>query len=192
MPDRRVGSTLIGLAIAAVLIVAAANPVRADTIVTFPVESGTILTFTVLSGPLSVTAPASTALGAAAPAASITAVLGTVTVTDARAVLAPTWAAAVSATDFTTGGATAAETIANADVNYWSGPAVVTSGAATTFVPGQPTSADQVPLSTSPTAFSLTAGIGANDASWNPTLVVLVPASALAGVYIGTITHSVA
>jgi hypothetical protein len=100
---------------------------------------------------------------------------GSLTVTDARALLAPTWAAIVSATDFTTGGATAAETIANTDVNYWSGLATATSGAATTFVPGQPASTDQVALSTSPTAFALTAGIGDDEVSWNPTVVVLVP-----------------
>ena len=42
------------------------------------------------------------------------------------------------------------------------------------------------------TAMSLTGGAGSNSASWNPTLVVNVPAAAVAGTYSGTVTHSVA
>jgi len=182
---------VICIAAVAVAVAAAATAAHADTIVTFPVTSGTDTTFIVPSGPLLITAPVSAALGAAAPSGSVAATLGTVTVTDARALLASSWDATVSSTDFMTGDATAAETIANTDVNYWSGSSTATSGSAT-FVPGQPTSVNQVSLSTSPTAFSLTDGVGDNSVSWDPTIIVLVPASGVAGDYTGTVTHSVA
>ncbi len=112
-------------------------------------------------------------------------------VTDARAELAPTWAATVTSTDFTTGGGTASETIAKALVDYWSGPAVETTGSGTTFVPGQVTAGNKVALSASRPAFSLTAGVGNNSATWNPTLIVNVPEAAVTGEYTGTVTHSV-
>ncbi len=47
-------------------------------------------------------------------------------------------------------------------------------------------------LATTRTAFTLAAGSPLNTASWNPTLSVQVPASAVAGTYTATITHSVA
>jgi hypothetical protein len=154
-------------------------------------SADTTTTFTVSAGALAITAPASKSLGTGAPSSSIAAQLGAVTVTDARAELAPTWAATVSSTSFTTGGATTAETIPASDVNYWSG-AATSSTPGDTFVPGQPTSGDQVGLDTAPTAFSLTAGVGDNTATWNPTIVANVPDAAVGGLYTGTVTHSVA
>jgi hypothetical protein len=47
-------------------------------------------------------------------------------------------------------------------------------------------------LNVSRTAFTLTAGTGNNTATWNPTLVVALPAAAVVGTYTGTVTHSVA
>ena len=41
-------------------------------------------------------------------------------------------------------------------------------------------------------AFGGATVLGAVEISWNPTLVVTVPASSVAGVYSGTVTHSVA
>ena len=43
-----------------------------------------------------------------------------------------------------------------------------------------------------PAAFTLTGGSGANTASWNPTVRVRIPATAVAGAYSGTVTQSVA
>src|SRR5438046_603718 len=80
---------------------------------------------------------ADTNLGSAGPGASVTSQLGAVTVTDDRAALNATWTATVSATSFTTGGATATETIANSALSYWSGPATATTGTGTA-TPGQP------------------------------------------------------
>ncbi len=47
-------------------------------------------------------------------------------------------------------------------------------------------------IDTAKTAFSLTVGVGNNDATWSPTLIVNAPATVVAGDYSGTITHSVA
>ena len=151
----------------------------------------TTTTFTVTSGALSITVPVSAALGSGAPGTTISGALGTVTVTDARALLSASWTATVSSTNFTTGGGTAAETIGNGNVSYWSGPATATTGVGT-FTPGQLTALNAQTLGTSRIAFTMTAGVGDNSASWNPNLVVSVPAGAVGGTYTGTVTHSVA
>ncbi|MEU0885867.1 hypothetical protein ABZ345_45450 [Lentzea sp. NPDC005914] len=155
------------------------------------VDDTTTTTFTVTAGALEISAPTTSDLGTGGPGGPITDQLGNVVVTDARAELAPTWAATVASTDFTTGGATASETIAKALVDYWSGPAVSTSGSGTTFVPGQVAAGNKVTLAASRPAFALTAGVGNNSATWNPTLIVNVPAAAVTGEYSGTVTHSV-
>jgi hypothetical protein len=155
------------------------------------VDDTTTATFTVSAGALGINAPAAAALGTGAPGTSITAQLGNVTVTDARAELTPTWTATVASGDFTTGGGTTAETIANDLLNYWSGPAVATTGSGTTFVPGQASAGDALTLAASRTAFELTAGVGNNSATWNPTLIVNAPSAAVTGTYTGTVTHSV-
>ncbi len=180
------------------IVFAAADPVVADedddidTTVTFLVNSGTSTTFAILSGPLSVSAPEPADLGTAGPSSSITSPLGTVTVTDTRALLAPTWTVTVSSADFTTGGGTAGETIPATGVTYWSGLDTASSGSGAVFVPGQRTAADQVAISTSPTAFSLVSGLGNNSVSWNPTLSVTIPEAAVNGEYTATVTHSAA
>ena len=61
-----------------------------------------------------------------------------------------------------------------------------------TATPGQLTAAQAQSLSTARTAFSVLLAVGNNTVAWNPTVVVTVPASAVAGTYTGTITHSVA
>jgi hypothetical protein len=152
----------------------------------------TTVTFTVsAAGGLAITVPASKLLTSVAPGASTSGQLGAVTVTDARALLAPTWAASVSSTAFTTGTATTPETIPNTAVSYWSG-ATTAATSGMTYVPGQPLVTDAVVLSSGQTAMSLTAGSGSNSAAWNPTLIVAAPASAVGGLYTGTVTHSVA
>jgi hypothetical protein len=99
----------------------------------------------------------------------------------------------VTATNFTTGTGTPAQTIPSSDVSYWSGIATATTGLSLgSFTPGQATAANAQSLSTSRTAYSLSgASLVANSATWNPTLVVHLPAGALAGAYTGTLTHSV-
>ena len=158
-----------------------------------PASAGTTTTFTLSAGSLTISEPASTVnLGTVATGApTITALLGTVSVSDGRGTTLGSWTASVSSTDFTTGGATSNETIAKASLDYWSGASTSNSGVGV-FTPGQLLSANKQTLGTSRTAFSATALVGNNTQAWNPTVVVNVPAAAVAGLYTGTITHSVA
>ncbi|MGF7238511.1 MAG: hypothetical protein ACQSGP_26640 [Frankia sp.] len=147
--------------------------------------------FEVGVGALSISVPGEADFGqVASNATTLTAPLGTVTVADQRAALNATWTATVSSTSFTTGGATPSETISNADVAYWSGPATAATGTATR-VPGQLTAAAAVALNATRTAFSATAIIGNNTTEWDPTVVIALPGALVAGTYTGTITHSV-
>lgn len=171
------------LAVAALALALPALPAHADT---------TTTTFTLSAGALSISVPASKDLGTTATgSASLSAQLGAVTVTDARGALGETWTATVSSTDFTTGAATSEETIAKASVSYWSGAATAATGTAVR-VPGQLLAGNAQSLSTSRTAFSASATVGNNTTTWNPTLVVTIPSTAVAGTYSGTVTHSVA
>jgi len=176
----RHGPAVIALVVATTT-VTLAQPALAD---------ATTTTFTVEPGELGETSPATADLGVMDPGASTSAQLGAVTVTDARAALGASWTESVSSTVFTTGGATAAETVPVASISYWSGPATATAGAGT-FTPGQATSAAAQTFVVSRTAFSW-AGDGNNSATFNPTLIVAMPASAVVGEYTGTVTHSVA
>ncbi|MDQ1711885.1 MAG: hypothetical protein QOE45_1335 [Frankiaceae bacterium] len=156
-----------------------------------PADAGQGVTFDVTAGLLTISQPADKALGtAAAGTATLSATLGTVTVTDGRGALAGTWTATVASTNFTTGLASTEETILKDSIDYWSGLATSTSGTAV-FVPGQPLVVNKQALSVSRTAYSATGVVGVNQASWVPTVVVNIPAQAVAGTYSGTITHSV-
>jgi hypothetical protein len=193
MPKSRLGIPLTGAA-ALIVAMAVALPARAatcpasttcSTTVTFTVTAPDGLTITVPDGPVNI--------GSGTPGNQISGQLGSITVSDQRAALTATWVASVVAATggFTTGGGTAAETIPNTAVLYWSGPATATTGTGT-FVPGQANAAAAQSLDTSRTAFSKTTGSGNNSATWNPTIVINVPAQAVAGTYTGTVNHSVA
>ncbi|MBF9134336.1 hypothetical protein I0C86_36215 [Plantactinospora sp. S1510] len=153
----------------------------------------TDVTFEILAGTLDITVPATADLGTGSPGAPLDGPLGAVTVTDGRASDDASWEATVTATVFQTGGGTPPETILPSEIEYWSGPATATTGTGT-FTPGQLTSAEAEPLDsvTPVVAFTHTGGTGNNTATWNPTLVVNVPLDSQAGVYTGTVTHSVA
>lgn len=96
----------------------------------FPARAAdTTTTFSLAAGSLAISAPASRDLGSGPTGGgTVSAQLGTVTVTDDRGALAGAWTASVSSTDFTTGGATANETIGKAQITYWSGAATSSSG----------------------------------------------------------------
>lgn len=153
----------------------------------------TVTTFEVTAATLDITTPATADLGSGAPGTTITGQLGSVLVEDTRASADASWEATVVSTDFTTGTATASETVPATAVDYWSGPATATTGDGT-FTPGQINSAAAETLdNTTPVVvFTHTGGTGNNSASWNPTLEVNVPLANQAGVYTGTVTHSVA
>jgi hypothetical protein len=148
-------------------------------------------TFTLGAGALGISVPSSSSLGSGIPGTTITGSLGNVTVTDLRGSLTGSWTASVSSTDFTTGGATTAETVDKGNVSYASGLASATSGVAV-MTPGQLTTLLAQSLSASRTAYAATVTVGNTSAVWNPTINVAVPAAAVAGTYSGTITHSVA
>ena len=147
-------------------------------------------TFGVNAGPLSINTPDTADLGAmtVGTGTNVSASLGTVTVTDDRAPLAGSWTASVTSSDFTTGAGSPAETISAADVTYTPGSATGTTGIVTPAAgPGGALGGD-----TALTAFGASAETGISSVSWAPTITVTPPASAVAGDYTGTITHSVA
>jgi hypothetical protein len=185
VPSVRTTASLATAALLVLAAVSAAMPADAAT------SGGTTTTFVVNSGALAITVPATANLGSGNPGGSISAQLGSVSVTDTRALLTAAWTTSATSSSFTTGGATTAETIANSAISYWSGPATATTGTGT-FTPGQANVGAAQALGSSRTAFALSAGVGNNSATWNPTIVVAVPAAAVGGTYTGTITHSVA
>jgi hypothetical protein len=151
----------------------------------------TTVTFTVTSGTLTITAPGTVALGSGAPGTTITALVGPVTVTDNRALLTAAWTATASATSWTTGGSTPAETIPVTDVGYAVGT-ITTTGTITTAGTNRPAGTAAGDLSaTAQTVVAGTAGVGDNTATWNPALSVAVPPFVVGGSYTGTLTHSV-
>ncbi|MEV0727527.1 hypothetical protein [Polymorphospora sp. NPDC050346] len=145
----------------------------------------TTATFTIEAGTLDVVVPATATIDPTVVDGTITGALGTVTVTDGRGELSAAWAATASATDFTTGGGTASETVPASSVVYTTGSTTVVSGEPTA-TPGAPGPLDE-PLE----VLAVTA-VGSNAVSWNPTLTITLPDALVAGTYTGTVTHSVA
>ncbi|GAA2911707.1 hypothetical protein GCM10010517_78280 [Streptosporangium fragile] len=139
---------------------------------------------------LTITVPNSAYLGTGGAGTTISGSLGTVTVTDSRPGVPP-WTATASAGNFTTGTGTAAQTITRDRLSYWSGPTTASSGGGSR-TPGQTSAAQAVSLATTVTAFRGRKGTIPTTTSWQPTIVVAVPAAAIAGGYTGVITHSVA
>ena len=147
-------------------------------------DPDTTVTFVVTSAALTMTAPATVSLGSGAPGTTISGGLGAVTVTDGRALLSASWTADASATNWTTGAGTPAETIPATDVGYDPG-SITTTGTIT---------ATGTPITLSATATPVvtgTAGVGDNTARWVPTISVAVPASAVGGAYSGTLIEAV-
>ena len=158
------------------------------------IATAVLVTVTVSSAEaaVAITAPASVNLGSRATGSpNLSAQLGTVTVT-ASGLVAPSFTATVSATVFLTGGGSANQTIGKASISYWSGPATAVIGLLGSGTPGQPTAAQAQALSVTRTAFAGQGTLLSISASWNPTIIINIPASAVAGTYSGTITHSVA
>ena len=129
--------------------------------------------------------PGQRVLGAGPPGATIAASLGTVAVTDGRGFGAD-WAAAVSASDFTTGGGSPAETIPAGDALYdITGLTTATGPATFGYVP-------QTDLSPNPQDVVNATNVDGNTTvTWNPLIQVTVPGGAIGGTYTGTIVHSV-
>lgn len=119
--------------------------------------------------------------------ATLTGSLGDVTVTDQRGSLVAAWVATVSTTDFTTGGGSTNETVASPLIAYTSGsPTNDVTGYVGTFTP----SVSGLTLGAAGTAGAW-AGVGNNAVTWNPSLTFTLLPSQVAGVYEGTVTHSI-
>ena len=150
-----------------------------------PAAPGCSVTVAVVAGPLTITAPATASLGSAAPGGTVSAGLGTVQVTDDRG-FGASWTATVSATGFATGAGTPAETIPAADAQYVIAALSTATGPATfTPVPTTQLSASPQPV------VNATNVAGNTTVTWDPTITVTIPGSAVGGAYTATITHSV-
>ena len=143
------------------------------------------VTVAVVAGPLTITVPATASLGSAPPGGTLGSGLGTVQVTDDRGFGAD-WTATVASTGFATGTGTQAETIPAADAQYLVTALAEAVGPATfTPVPVTQLSASPQPV------VSATNVSGNTTVSWDPTIQVSVPSTAISGDYTATITHSV-
>ncbi|EEP72238.1 hypothetical protein MCAG_02565 [Micromonospora sp. ATCC 39149] len=155
-----------------------------------PVAAATFVVARALQTGLELTAPSSVSLGGGRPGDTLSRSMGDVTVRDNRPVNPNTWTATVTSTSFTTGAGASAATIPAGQMYYWSGPATRSTGGGT-LVPGQPTRAQAETLAVPRTAFRKSSGNGRNRVTWNPTLMITLPSTAVAGLYRGTVTHSV-
>ncbi|MFD7642954.1 hypothetical protein ACFV4P_20105 [Kitasatospora sp. NPDC059795] len=144
-------------------------------------DPSTTVTFVVTSGALSLSVPASTDLGSGAPGATVSAPIGPCTVVDDRALLSASWTVTAAETDFVNG----VSTIPATDADYSVG-SVTTTGTITV------TSTDVTLSNSSQTVLTGSEGVGDNTATWDPTVTVHVPPSAVSGLYTGTLTQSVA
>ena len=143
------------------------------------------VTVAVVAGPLTITVPATASLGSAPPGGTLGSGLGTVQVTDDRGFGAD-WTATVASTGFATGTGTQAETIPAADAQYLIAALAAAIGPASfTPVPVTQLSASPQPV------VSATNVSGNTTVSWDPTIQVSVPPTAISGDYTATITHSV-
>ncbi|CUU55928.1 hypothetical protein Ga0074812_106183 [Parafrankia irregularis] len=149
----------------------------------------TSVTFTLTGGTLDIAVPGPTEvnLGSfAVTTPTVSGPLGNVTVTDSRGLASATWIASVASSALAGSGAAAGVTIPASAIAY--APGTITASNVST------TGSDVAALSgTAQTAVTATAGTGLNTATWNPTLTVTIPpASAVAGTFTATVTHSVA
>jgi hypothetical protein len=151
------------------------------------VPGGTTATVTVQTGFLTLSVPVDAGnLGTVVdtvPGSSISGTLGQVQVSDARSSIAGSgWVATVSSSAFTP---STGATIAASAVGY-------TAGAITKVGTASYLGSNPADLTAAVAAVTATGITGNNSATWTPTIHVFVAGGTLAGVYSGTITHSVA
>lgn len=165
----------VGIAAATVLLSPAVASAQEDTTTTFEITAGV----------LEISAqPTATLTSVAAGAETVSGSLGNVTVTDNRGSTLG-WATTASSSAFTLAAESGDTTIEATAVDYAPGT-VTTTGTIT------PTGTDAAGLAAAQTVVSGTAARGNNTATWNPTLTVTLPTDALAGVYTGIVSTSVA
>jgi hypothetical protein len=149
-----------------------------------PAQATTATTFTLTAGALSISAPTgSVSLGsqvAATDASTISGTLGTVSVLDQRGGVT-TWTATVISTAFTppAGPADPASNVSYAAGVITASPTVTATALGASDLTGV-------------TSVVTGASTGISSASWNPSISVVIPPNYAPGVYLATITHSVA
>ncbi|HUN34388.1 MAG TPA: hypothetical protein VMU95_20485 [Trebonia sp.] len=143
-------------------------------------DPSTSITFTVTSGALTMSVPAAAYLGSGAPGALISAPIGACFVDDERALASASWTVIAQETDFS-----------NSPFTIPAGDATYTVGTVTTTGTITATPSDITLSNSAQTVLTGSSGVGDNTASWNPTLTVNVPATAVGGQYSGTLTQSV-
>jgi len=182
-PSSKLVTTALSTALALGSFVGLASPAQAVL-----ATGDTTTTFALTGGALTMTVPAAATLTpATAGASTVSGPLGLITVADLRAALNNGWTDTVSSTTFvlTGGTGTTNETVAVANVAYASGAGTVTANGSFTqgnlangAVPGP--------------GGTHTAASGISTTTWTPTLTLTLLGSQVAGVYTGTVSHSVA
>lgn len=166
------------LVIILVLVMALVFPLKAfaTTTVTFEITGG-VLEISVPAGPVDLGTLVDTVEGG-----TISAQLGEVQVSDARNAAADSgWVASVISTAFTP---TVGPAIAASAISYEVGS--ITKDGTATYTANDPSD-----LTASSPVVTATGITGNNSATWNPTIVVIVPGGMAPGEYTATITHSV-
>jgi hypothetical protein len=177
---------LVGLTSAALLVVGLATAATSATPAWAATSGGTTASFTLTGGTLSITVPTTPVSLGSAPEAVATQVisgsLGQVQVNDARNPAAGSgWVATVISAAFTPTPGTA---IAASAVSYGAG--AITKVGTATYTANNPGDLSGVVAVVTATGIT-----GDNSATWNPTISIVVPGGAIAGVYSALITHSV-
>lgn len=158
-------------------------------VLAFPLQTSAVsthVTLEITGGVLTISVPADPVyLGTlvdTVEGGTISAPLGEVQVSDARNAAAGSgWVASVISTAFTPA---AGPAIAASAISYGVGP--ITKVGTATYTANDPS--DLTAVSPAVTATGIT---GNNSATWNPTIVVIVPGGMAPGEYTATITHSV-
>jgi hypothetical protein len=171
--------SLVVLAAAVAISFGVALPAQAAT------SGASLATLTVPGGVLTITVtpyPGSLGYQADPSGHSVSGLLGQVHVDDARNAAAGSgWTASVVSTAFVSASGAA---IPASAISYLAGP--ITKVGTATYTANNPL--DLTAVVPVVTATGIT---GDNSASWNPTIIVKIPADMTAGIYAATVTHSV-
>jgi hypothetical protein len=156
-------------------------------------DASSTITVTLAAGTLSISEPVSASLGSATATINGTSVsghLGTTTVTDSRASIGG-WTVSISASNLSDGaGHTVNANKMKAYIAVGDGPTLSSGGAVPTTL--YSTSSGALTLSTTGQSFVTATTTLSNVVTFNPTILVTLDNTVIAGTYTGTITQTVA
>jgi hypothetical protein len=161
-------------------------PVASVTPAAAPGDPSTTITFTVTTGALTLSVPSSATLGSGAPNTTIgPAAIGPCSVVDLRAQNPASWTVTAAQTDFDNITRTGAPLIPATAASYLPGSfSVIGTINVVAHNISSLTNTEQDVL-------TATGGVGNTTTSWDPTVAVFVPSTAVGGTYTGTLTQSV-